>query len=163
MIDYSVITTYRCNGRCQMCNIWKNPSQSEEEITPEIIDKLPAGQKQINITGGEPMLREDIEDIVAVLYKKTSKLVLITNGYFTDQITNITRKFPEIIVRISLEGLPMLNDEIRGIEDGFDHALRTTLRLKKMGIKDIGFTGKTFIKDSGTRNVKHILTERGMN
>jgi len=151
-MEYSVITTYRCNAHCQMCNIWRNPSRIEEEITLEIIDKLPAGQKQVNITGGEPMLRRDIEDIVAVLHKKTSRLLIISNGYFTDKIINIARNFPDITVRISVEGLPKLNDEIRGIKNGFDHALRTVLRLKALGLKDIGFA--ITVSD---RNIEDLL------
>ncbi|MBN1182380.1 MAG: radical SAM protein [Bacteroidales bacterium] len=139
-MECSVITTYRCNAHCQMCNIWQNPSHVEDEITPEIIDKLPAGLRQLKITGGEPMMREDIEDIIAAAYKKTSKVLIITNGYYTDKIINIAKKFPEIMVRISLDGLAEVNDKIRGIEDGFDHALTSALRLKELGVKDVGFS-----------------------
>lgn len=122
-----------------MCNSWGNPTRPSEEVTPEVIDKIPAGHKRLNITGGEPLLRADLEDIVAVLDKKTNRLEISTNGYFTDRIVNIARKFPNITIRVSIEGLPALNDELRGIKDGFDHALRTILRLKDLGVKDIGF------------------------
>lgn len=122
-----------------MCNSWGNPTRPSEEVTPEVIDKIPAGHKRLNITGGEPLLRADLEDIVAVLDKKTNRLEISTNGYFTDRIVNIARKFPNITIRVSIEGLPALNDELRGIKDGFDHALRTILRLKELGVKDIGF------------------------
>lgn len=135
-----------------MCNAWQNPSRAEEEVSPEIIDKLPPGYKRLNITGGEPMLRKDIEEIVAVLDKKTHRLEISTNGYFTDRIVNIAKKYPKITVRVSVEGLPKLNDEVRGIKDGFDHALRTILRLKDMGIRDIGFG--IVISD---KNVKDLL------
>lgn len=151
-MECAVVTTYRCNARCQMCNTWQNPSRIEEEITPEIIDKIPAGHKRLNISGGEPMLQKNIEDIVAVLHKKTSRLEISTNGYFTEKIVNIARKFPDITVRVSVEGLPKLNDEIRGIKNGFDHALRTMLRLKELGLKDIGFA--MVISD---RNIEDLL------
>lgn len=151
-MECAVITTYRCNAHCQMCDAWQNPSKAAEEVTPEIIDKIPPGHKRLNITGGEPLLRKDLEDIVAVLDKKTSRLEISTNGYFTDRIVGIARKFPNITVRVSVEGLPKLNDELRGIKDGFDHALRTILRLKELGIKDIGFG--IVISD---RNVKDLL------
>lgn len=137
-MECAVITTYRCNAKCQMCNAWQNPSRPEDEITPEIIDKLPSGLKRLNITGGEPMLRKDLMDIVTVLDKKTKRLEISTNGYFTDRIVNIAKMFPNITVRVSIEGLPMLNDEIRGIPGGFDHGIRTILHLKELGIKDIG-------------------------
>lgn len=137
-MECAVITTYRCNARCQMCEAWKNPSKMEDEISPEVIDKLPVGHKRLNITGGEPMLRQDIEDIVAVLDKKTKRLEISTNGFFTERIVDIAKKFPNITIRVSIEGLPKLNDELRGIKNGFDHGLRTILRLKELGIKDIG-------------------------
>lgn len=138
-MECAVITTYRCNARCQMCNIWQNPTRKSEEFSPEILEKLPGGMKRLNITGGEPMLRDDILDIVRVLDKKTGRLEISTNGYFTDRIVKVCEQFPKITIRVSVEGLPRTNDELRGIKNGFHHALCTVLRLKRMGMRDIGF------------------------
>jgi MoaA/NifB/PqqE/SkfB family radical SAM enzyme len=138
-MECAVITTYRCNAHCQMCHTWKYPTDPAEEITPEIINKIEGRYKRLNITGGEPMLREDIMEIVEVLDKKTDRLEISTNGYDTDKIIKVAERFPHITVRVSLEGLPAKNDQLRGIKNGFDHGLRTVLRLKDMGIKDIGF------------------------
>lgn len=134
-----IIVTYRCNAKCYMCNTWQHATKPEEEITPTIIGKIPSGLRFLNITGGEPFLREDIEAIVAVALTRTARLVISTNGYFTDRITALAKKFPKIGVRISIEGLPAANDEMRGIKDGFDHGLRTLLELQALGMKDIGF------------------------
>jgi MoaA/NifB/PqqE/SkfB family radical SAM enzyme len=122
-----------------MCHAWENPSKSEEEFDPEILRKIPAGMQRLNITGGEPMLRKDIGEIVEILNEKTHRLEISTNGFFYERIIDIAREFRDITVRVSVEGLPALNDELRGIKNGFDHALRTVLRLKEMGVKDIGF------------------------
>lgn len=138
-MECAVIVTYRCNAHCQMCNTWQFPSRASEEISPEIIDRIEGRYKRLNITGGEPMLREDILEIVEVLDKKTDRLEISTNGYFTDRIVRIAEKFPNITIRVSLEGLPENNDRLRGIKNGFDHGFRTILRLKEMGIRDIGF------------------------
>jgi len=138
-MECAVIVTYRCNARCQMCHTWQHPSKKPEEITPEVFDKIQGRYQRLNITGGEPMLRDDILDIVEVLHKKTDRLEISTNGYFTDRIVKVAERFPDITVRVSVEGLPARNDELRGIKDGFDHSLRTILRLKAMGVKDIGF------------------------
>lgn len=151
-MEATVVVTYRCNAHCQMCHVWKNPSKIEEEISPEVIDKIPPGYKRLNITGGEPMLRKDVAEIVAVLDKKTDGLEISTNGYFTDRIVNIAKKFPNIHIRVSIEGLPKLNDELRGIKDGFDHGLRTVLRLKEIGLRNVGFG--MVISD---KNVKDLL------
>ena len=122
-----------------MCHSWENPSRSSEEFDPAILEKIPAGMKRLNITGGEPMLRKDIREIVRILDEKTHRLEISTNGYFYDRIEAVAREFPDITVRVSVEGLPALNDSLRGIKNGFDRALRTLLRLKKLGIGDIGF------------------------
>ena len=51
----------------------------------------------------------------------------------------LARRHRKLGFRISLEGLPAANDELRGLQDGFDHGLRTLLQLRAMGIRDIGF------------------------
>jgi len=139
-MEGAIITTYRCNARCVMCNIWKYPTKVEEEFKPEILEKLPV-LKFANITGGEPMIRDDIDEIIGILTKKADRIVISTNGYFTEKIVDIARKFKNknLGVRISLEGLPAANDELRGLKDCFDHGLRTLLELQRLGLKDIGF------------------------
>jgi Fe-coproporphyrin III synthase len=134
----SVFVTYRCNARCAMCYRWKRPSRIEEEFEPKILEKLPKGIKSINIAGGEPFLRDDLDKILSILFTKTNRIVFSTNGVLTDRIIDIARKYPQIGIRISIEGLPAINDQIRGIVNGFDKALRTLLTLKAMKINDIG-------------------------
>lgn len=50
IVQGSLITTFRCNAKCNMCNIWKFPTKPDEEIDAEYYKKLPAGLR-INITG----------------------------------------------------------------------------------------------------------------
>ncbi len=134
----SIIVTYRCNARCHMCNTWQHPSKKEEELGIDVYEKLPFMQT-VNVTGGEPFLREDLADVIGVLKKKTKRLVISSNGYFTDRILKLFEKHRDIGIRISIEGLPKANDELRGIKDGFDHGIRTLIGLRHRGIKDIGF------------------------
>ncbi len=139
VIQGSLITTFRCNAQCNMCNIWKFQTHPSEEIDASYYEKLPAGLR-INITGGEPTLRPDIDKIFEILYPKSRLLELSTNGYNTQKIVELANKYPNILIRVSVEGLPKINDAKRGIKDGFDHALRTMLELKKTKCKNIGFS-----------------------
>jgi MoaA/NifB/PqqE/SkfB family radical SAM enzyme len=134
-----------------MCNVWHNPTKSKEEITVEDIDKLPSELRFINITGGEPFIRTDIADVVEVVRPKTKRIVISTNGFFTDRVIKLCEKYPELGIRISIEGLQKTNDAIRGIPDGFDRGLRTLIELRRMGIKDIGF-GMT-VQDMNCRDL----------
>jgi Fe-coproporphyrin III synthase len=134
-----IAVTYRCNAKCHMCNIWKSPSKTKDEVSVNDLKKLPDRLSFANITGGEPFLREDIEELVKVVLKKTKRLVISTNGYYTEKIVALAKKYPKVGFRVSIEGLPQTNDELRGLKDGFDHGLRTLIQLHDLGIKDIGF------------------------
>lgn len=125
--------------RCKMCDIWNNPTKKSEEFKPELLKKLPDNLSGVNITGGEPFVRDDIEEIVKILQTKTKRIVFSTSGYFSDRILALAKKYPDVGYRISIEGLSCKNDELRGRQGGFDKGLRTLLELKRMGIKDIGF------------------------
>ena len=137
-LNGTIIVTYRCNARCSMCNRYKAPSRPEEEITLDTIRKLPK-MYFTNITGGEPFIRTDLKDIVRELYKKSDRIVISTNGYFTERIVELAKEFPKIGIRISIEGLEKTNNEIRGLENGFKRGYDTLKTLKKMGLTDVGF------------------------
>lgn len=121
-----------------MCDCFNYPTRPEEEIALETIKKLPR-LNFANITGGEPFIRKDIEEIVDVVRSKADRVVISSNGYFSERILDLFKKRRDIGIRLSIEGLPKSNDSIRGIPDGFDRGLRTLLKLVEMGVKDIGF------------------------
>ena len=137
-LNGTVIVTYRCNARCNMCNRYKEPSRPEDELSIETIKKLPQ-MYFTNITGGEPFIREDLKEIVRELYKKSDRIVISTNGFFTDRIIDLAKEFPQVGIRISIEGLEKTNNEIRGLENGYQRGYQTLLKLKELGLKDIGF------------------------
>lgn len=149
--DASIITTYRCQMRCKMCDIWENPTNKASEIQAKDLEMLP-NFKFVNVTGGEPFVRNDLEDIVDVLFKKSDRVVISTSGWHTDKIIKLAKKFPKIGVRVSIEGLSVKNDDLRGREGSFDRGLKTLIGLKELGIKDIGF-GQTV----SNKNSKDLL------
>lgn len=82
----TVIVTYRCNAHCNMCDCFKYPTRPEEEITLDVIRKLP-DMAFTNITGGEPFIRRDMPDIVRELYKnRTGWLFLPTDISQTESL-----------------------------------------------------------------------------
>ncbi|MBF0571950.1 MAG: radical SAM protein [Candidatus Omnitrophica bacterium] len=134
----SIIITYRCNAKCNMCDVWKFPTKPTDEIGLDIIRKLPE-MFFTNVTGGEPFARQDLPDIIAELRKKTKRIVISTNGYFTGKIIDLCKKYPDLGIRISIEGQEQSNDTIRQIPDGYKRTMETLVKLREMGIKDIGF------------------------
>ena len=161
-LNGTVIVTYRCNAKCNMCNRYKVPSLPEDEITVETISKLPE-MYFTNITGGEPFIRDDLKEIVRELYKKSERIVISTNGFFTEKIVDLCKEFPQIGIRISIEGLEKTNNEIRGLEDGYNRGYNTLKTLVSMGMKDVGF-GMT-VQDKNAKDLValyNISDELGM-
>ena len=149
-LNGTVIVTYRCNARCTMCNRYKAPSKPEEELNIETIKKLPK-MYFTNITGGEPFIREDLPDIVRELYKKSDRIVISTNGFFTDRIIKLCEEFPNVGIRISIEGLEETNNKIRGLNDGFNKGYSTLKKLVEMKHPDVGF-GMT-VQDANAKDL----------
>ena len=137
-MEASIIATYRCRHRCTMCGTWKFPSAPESEFKPELLEKLPR-LRFANLTGGEPFLRDDLEEIAAILKRKARRVVVSTNGTFTERVLELAKKVPGLGFRVSLEGLRETNDELRGVPGGFDRGLATLDGLRRMGVGDIGF------------------------
>src|SRR3989339_1445427 len=68
--------TYRCNHKCSYCGLWKKETQ---ELTAgqifAVIDELAlAGTQYIGFTGGEPLIREDIGEIIKYALSKNIKV-----------------------------------------------------------------------------------------
>ena len=107
----------------------------EDEITPKELEILPS-LKFVNVTGGEPFQRKDLKRRLAVSFSKAPRVVISTSGWHTERIIQMAKKFPQIGIRISIEGLSQRNDDLRGRDGGFDRGLKVLLKLREMGIKD---------------------------
>ena len=138
-MDVSVILTYRCNSRCSTCNIWMHPTRPADEISLDVLEKIPSGLDNLNMTGGEPTIRSDLAEVVDVLYPKAHKLEISSNGMHPHRLEPIIKKYPDIKIRFSLEGTDKVSDTIRGEENGFQTKVEGLRRLKELGGADLGF------------------------
>jgi MoaA/NifB/PqqE/SkfB family radical SAM enzyme len=120
-----------------MCRIWCHQTAAASEITPKALEKLPK-MFFTNVGGGETFLRDDLDDVVRVLRPKTKRMVLSTNGQMTRRIVRFAESFPDVGIRISIDGLAETHDQIRGVQGSFRNAYRTLLSLGEMGHEDSG-------------------------
>lgn len=144
-MDLTVISTYRCNSKCQMCHVWQHPTHHSEEVSLATLAKLPHGFDNVNISGGEPTLRKDLEPMVDLLYSRARVMEISSNGLYVDRLIPIVRKYPHIKIRLSLEGNPQTNNQIRGEVNGYEKKIEGILDLKEAGGKDLGFA--TVVQD----------------
>jgi len=107
--------TARCNLRCEFCNIWQR--QLTELKTGEVIKVIESfakmGTKIIRFTGGEPLLRDDMPEIINYSRGLDILVTISTNGVlFPEKIKEIKRLDG---VSLSLEGPEGIHDAIRGL------------------------------------------------
>lgn len=138
-MDLTVVATFRCNSKCQMCYVWQNPTEPREEVTLDTLSKLPGGFDNLNVSGGEPTLRKDLAEMVDVLYPKARVMEISSNGLHPERILPIIRKHPDIKVRFSLEGDAVTSNRIRGEKDGFATKVAGLRLLREAGGTDLGF------------------------
>src|SRR5215813_3203016 len=114
--DLRVSLTDRCNFRCFYCLPHGEPpiAPKEQMLTYEEIERaceifVGLGIEKIRLTGGEPMLRRDIETIIAKLAKLKDDglldLALTTNGYFLPERAQALKDAGLDRVTISLDSL----------------------------------------------------------
>ena len=120
-----------------MCNTWQFPSDKTREIQPADLETLPK-LTRLNITGGEPFLREDLGDILEAAGKKAKRVVISTNGFLTKKIVALMKDHRDVGIRISFDGIGETHDRIRGSKMAHERALETLKGLKQIGIKDLG-------------------------
>lgn len=132
---YSV--TWRCNARCEMCNIWKKKNIKEMDIREieKVFKQIPY-ITGIRLTGGEPFLREDLTEIVKAINENTNvqATLITTNGILTDRIVDLAKQNKEnnIRLKISLMGYMDTHDKISGHNGSFKKIMNTIENLKSI-------------------------------
>jgi MoaA/NifB/PqqE/SkfB family radical SAM enzyme len=137
-----------------MCHVWQNPTFPAEEVSLQTLEKVPVGIDNLNITGGEPTLREDLGEIVDLLHPKARKLEISSNGLHPERLEAIIKKHPDVKIRFSLEGFEDTNNRLRGEESGFKTKVNGLKRLKELGGNDLGFA--LTIQDDNARDLVGI-------
>jgi MoaA/NifB/PqqE/SkfB family radical SAM enzyme len=134
-----------------VCDIWKKESRADEEIAPSDYAWLPRSLRSVNVSGGEPFLRDDLVEIVSAIERACprARVVISTNGLVPSRIEAMMAEMTHIAVRVSIDGVGAKHDEIRGIEGAYDTALDTVRRLRGLGVRDLGLAATSSEKNPG--------------
>ncbi len=134
--------TRRCNLKCVHCYAHaKDMDFKGKELTTDegkrLIDDLASfGSPVMLFSGGEPVLREDLPDLIDYTVKKGMRAVISTNGtLITEEKARIFAKFSLSYVGVSLDGIGEVNDSFRGVKGAFDKAIDGIRNAKGAGIK----------------------------
>ncbi len=139
--DAVIAVTHRCNARCVMCNIWTR--QTPDRLAPEHMRSLPRSLRTVNLSGGEPFLRDDLPEFVREVHARCPRAIITisTNAFLPDRIETamdaILRIDPTVRLAVSLDGLNDSHDHIRGVPGAFANALSLIERLRAKGYRGL--------------------------
>jgi Fe-coproporphyrin III synthase len=145
-----------------MCNIWRmatatGAGDAAHELLPQAYRRLPASLRDINITGGEPFLREDLAEVIGVVHETCprARIIISTNGLLTKRIREVMRelskKIPGIGIAVSIDGIGEMHDRMRGMDGAFAKARQTLDMLRQENVRNvrIAFTATA-------ENIEHL-------
>jgi radical SAM protein with 4Fe4S-binding SPASM domain len=138
--------TSRCMGKCRHCFYWDSLNKPEKALSIEEIEKVSRNLGellQLTLTGGEPLLRDDLSEIIKIFQRNNNpfNLGLATSGYYPDKLEKAAKDALEnsggnnFTVGLPIEGPPELNDEIRGIKGFFEKTASSIKLLKELKLK----------------------------
>jgi radical SAM protein with 4Fe4S-binding SPASM domain len=145
-----IAVTYACNNRCEFCYAGCSPKGAAEGCSPglesqmrldqilRIVDIFRAEAKIpfFSLTGGEPLLRDDIEEIIAYAEKQNLKVNLITNGTLASPARAKSLYGAGLrTAQVSLESpQASIHDELCGVPGAWERTVKGIEALQAAGI-----------------------------
>jgi pseudo-rSAM protein/SPASM domain protein len=133
--------TKQCNLYCDHCYAAADTDVADGELSTAegkaLLDDLADyGAPVVLFSGGEPLVREDLEELVGYAADAGIRPVLSTNGtLLTPERARSLRDAGLQYAGVSVDGLPERNDAFRGVEGAFEGALRGIENCLDAGLK----------------------------
>lgn len=137
-ISVNLEVTKRCNARCDFCDYWKTKKETVIDDYGPAVKKI--DPMMITITGGEPMLRIDLPEIVRKLRRAVpvSYIAMVTNAsLLTLEKARELHEAGMDQISISLDFLDERHDKSRGIPFLWRHIRAIVPQLLTVGFDSI--------------------------
>jgi len=159
--------TLACNLRCRHCASAAGQARPNELTTEEalsVCDQFPPLLVQeVDLTGGEPLLRQDWFDIALHLKTLGISTNILTNGLAVTEETVMQMKTAGVVnVGVSLDGVEATHDRIRGRKGSFRNAMKTIGMTLERGIGVIVITTVNSLNINELAALHHALETAGV-
>ncbi|MFX0032853.1 MAG: radical SAM protein [Candidatus Hodarchaeota archaeon] len=159
-IAMTFAVTYKCQCNCVHCSAGKHKKVDTTELNTEeakrvIEESQKLGISIIAFTGGEPLLREDIFELISYINQKKTVPILFTNGLLLTQ-ENVDKLANAGLYSlfVSIDSpIPDEHNKLRGVAGLFETAIEGIKRAKEKGIF-IGFS--SYATQSSTKKGQYI-------
>src|SRR3954454_16419290 len=132
--------TWVCDARCEMCNNWKFGDRKADmtlaQLEPAMRHPFWDHIENLNISGGEPTTRNDLPEMVELFHRhlpRLRKIGINTTGLTPHRAIPMLTRIVEfcaakgilISIRVSLDGIGDIHDQVRSVKNGFVKATKT--------------------------------------
>src|SRR5436190_8993417 len=167
--------TWVCDARCEMCNNWKHGDRKADmtlaQLEPALAHPFWGAIENLNISGGEPTTRNDLPEMVEVFQRHLPRLRKIginttglTPARAIPMLTRIVEFCAEkdllISIRVSLDGIGDVHNQVRAVKNGFDKASKTIEAMQALSKEypnfQFGIASTIFAKN--LEDAENILT-----
>ena len=134
--------TSLCNLKCVHCYndsglcTDRSKEATTEEAKSVLTDLAGFGVPSVLFSGGEPLMREDLFDLIPFARDQGLRTVISTNGtLITKEKAKLIKDYEVSYVGISLDGVGKVNDEFRGVEGAFDRTVVGIRNCMEAGVR----------------------------
>ncbi len=146
--------TWVCDAQCEMCNNWKWGNRKEDMTLAQMDGVMDSpfwsDVENLNISGGEPTTRNDLPELVEMFHRRLPRMrkVGINTTGLTPQraIPMLTRivdfcgeKNLLVSIRVSIDGVGDMHDQVRNVKRGFDKANKTIEAMQALAARSPHF------------------------
>ncbi len=146
--------TWVCDAKCEMCSNWKFGDRKSDmtlaQLEPVLASPFWGAVENLNISGGEPTTRLDLPQMVELFHKhlpRLRKIGINTTGLTPARAIPMLTKIVEfcaangilISIRVSLDGIGDIHNQVRHVKNGFDKACKTIEAMQALSKKHDNF------------------------
>jgi MoaA/NifB/PqqE/SkfB family radical SAM enzyme len=146
--------TWVCDARCTMCSNWKWGDRKSDmtlaQLEPVMNSPFWGAVENLNISGGEPTTRNDLPQMVELFHRhlpRLRKIGINTTGLTPHRAIPMLTRIVEfcakqrilISIRVSLDGIGDIHDQVREVKKGFQKACRTIDAMQALAKKHDNF------------------------
>jgi len=133
--------TRACNLKCVHCYNDSGSRRAKDELSTQeaeevLRDLAEFGVPSVLFSGGEPLMRKDLFDLLESARELGLRTVISTNGtLITADVAGKIKERGVSYVGVSLDGIGQINDKFRGVAGAFDKAVRGIKNCQDAGIR----------------------------
>jgi hopanoid biosynthesis associated radical SAM protein HpnH len=150
--------THRCNLNCAGCDRIRlhAKEQSADLSLDQCIEAvLESGAPVVTITGGEPLLYQELKPLLAKLLHLKKHVYLCTNGLLAESFIDECEPHPRLTLNFHLDGMEETHDNIAGKEGTFKKAMGALNKAKRRGFRVS--TNSSVYKNSDVRELEKLF------